>query len=73
LIGPTLAHPTTGVETMTDHQPNVADFPSVGSYPTFWDAIPVDPPAEPERPRLRPPAAQEPGPVYLTVEQADVG
>lgn len=45
-----------------------------GSYPTFWDAIPVDPPAEPERRRSpRPAAAEDAGPVYLAVTQADVG
>lgn len=44
-----------------------------GSYPTFWDAIPVDRPAEPERPRVRPPSADDHGPVILMVEQADVG
>lgn len=49
------------------------DATPVGSYPTFWDAIPVDPPAEPDRPRHRPSPAEETGPVYLAVEQADVG
>ncbi|MBX9625942.1 MAG: hypothetical protein K2X82_19235 [Gemmataceae bacterium] len=58
---------------MTDHQPPAADLFPLGSYPTFWEAIPVDRPAEPERARFRPPSAQEAGPVYLTVEQADVG
>ncbi|MBX9622335.1 MAG: hypothetical protein K2X82_00820 [Gemmataceae bacterium] len=59
---------------MTQHIPAPAfDATQAGSYPTFWDAIPVDPPAEPDRPRHRPAPAEDPGPVFLSVEQADVG
>jgi hypothetical protein len=52
------------------------------SYPSFWDAIPVDPVRENtlQTPRLIPSPRlgnqrthEEAGPVYLSVEQQDVG
>ena len=59
---------------MTADLPSADDEPTLpGSYPSFWDAIPVDPPAEPERRRFRPPSAEDAGPVFLAVTQADVG
>ncbi len=53
------------------------DAPPVQSYPTFWDAIPVDPPPAP-RPATgdayaRFADAAEAGPVTLSVDRLDVG
>lgn len=52
------------------------------SYPTFWDAIPVDAADDPSKRPTTPPEdayttftnlAEDRGPVTLTVEQSDVG
>jgi hypothetical protein len=57
---------------MTPHLPA-----PVQSYPTFWDAIPVEDPAPPRAAddayALFADAAESSRPVTLWVEQADVG
>ncbi|HJZ54600.1 MAG TPA: hypothetical protein VKE74_06555 [Gemmataceae bacterium] len=59
------------------------EFELPESYPTFWDAIPVDPSQEPSPPTASIPhedayaaftdATEEGRPVILSVEQSDVG
>ncbi|MBN9521994.1 hypothetical protein J0H58_26345 [bacterium] len=51
----------------------------IQSYPTFWDAIPVEDPAPPPRPAadeayaLFADAVENTRPITLSVEQTDVG
>ena len=56
---------------MTDQQARTDSPETPESYPTFWDAIPVDPPAAP--PAARYGGSAEDGPaVALYLERGDV-